>query len=206
KRISLGCNGRGGLGRDVLAAQFGDELVLIACEAVTFMKILVKGANKSLVAGAHPPNDCAQAGLDLVSVLAFQVVVNQDDHGDRIGFGGKRGDLLLDIVIKNAEFVLAEVGYQVAAAVFYRDRDDHRLGDDLDLRWSLALGRGLRGLRRGWRLGRGGGCRFLSEGHGRQKQQRLCKYSEPRFSWTIHGHQAKLSWASAVPTCSGKSF
>src|SRR5208283_2110568 len=98
KRISLGCNGRGGLGRDVLAAQFGDELVLIACEAVTFMKILVKGANESLVAGAHPPNECAQAGLDLVSVLAFQVVVNQDDHGDRIGFGGKRGDLLLDIV------------------------------------------------------------------------------------------------------------
>ena len=109
------------------------------------MKILIKSADKSFVAGAHSPHNGAQAGLDLVGVLAFQVIVNQDDHGDGVSSAAKEVILLLDIVIKNTEFVLVQVGYQVAAAVLHCHQDDHRGGGDDDLGRSLPWPRDLRG-------------------------------------------------------------
>ena len=138
------------------------------------MKILVKGANKSFVARAHAPDNGAQTGLDRLGVLALQVVVNEDDHGDGKDLGGKKGDLLLDLILKDAEFVLPKVGYQIAFPVFYRNRHNHESRVHDDFGRSLALGRGLRGLRRRRRLGRRGGCGCLNQGHGRQQQQGLC--------------------------------
>ena len=90
-------------------------------------------------------------------VFGFQIVVDEDDEGEREGFLGEDVDGLFDVVVEDAEVGLAEVGNELAILVFYGDREDDEVGVDGDFGLGVGLGRFC-----GWRLLRrdcGSGCR-----------------------------------------------
>jgi len=70
------------------AVQFGEEFVLIPSKTLTKDETLEsKRQTKASIIGAKSRNDGGETRFDLFSVLRFEVVVEQDDYGQRKGFG-----------------------------------------------------------------------------------------------------------------------
>ena len=137
----------GRLGIDLGATEFGEELVLIFGEALTFVKKLIEAADEGFVVRAETADDGAKARLDLVGIFTFKVVVDEDYEGKRKGFDGEKSNLLLDVVFKDAEFIFLEVGNEVAVVIFDGNGQHNESGIKTDNggrfgRWDC---RGLRG-------------------------------------------------------------
>ena len=103
--------------------QFGEEFVLIPSEALTRVKVGIEAADESFIIGAQSRNDGGDTRFDLFGVLRFEVVVEQDDYGQRKGFGREKLDALFDVVVEDAKFVASKIGNETALAVFYGDRE-----------------------------------------------------------------------------------
>src|SRR5215475_4673881 len=106
--------GHGRLRFQIHALEFRDQAVLVFAEAFPFVEKLVEAADEGFVAGAEAANDGDETWFDLLLVLAFEIVVDQDDQGERHGLDGKAGDLLLDIVLEDAELIPTKIGNQTA--------------------------------------------------------------------------------------------
>src|SRR5260221_1614023 len=149
KRTSGRSHGR--LRRETGALQLSEQIILVPGETLPFVEKLIEAADEGFVAGAEAADDRRQAGLHLLLVFAFQVVVNQDDQGKRHGLNGKTPNLLLHVVFQDAKFIPAQIRNQITVAVFHRDGDNDRVCDDPDRGRPLWLTSGLGFLRRGWR-------------------------------------------------------
>ncbi len=110
------------------APELHKELVLIAGESFTWMKKLVKFANKGLIQIAHSTNNGVKAVLHFLGVSLFQIVVDQNDHGKRESLGRKHFDSLFHVVVKNAKFVFAEIRHEATGVVFHSYRQHHQIG------------------------------------------------------------------------------
>src|ERR1700676_1080453 len=147
ERIGAGCRlaGDGGTAERVTrrgggsarvqlgTAQLGNQFFLILGEAGTFVEELVEAADAGFVVDAEAADDGAEAGFNLVGIFLLQIVIDKYDHRKRNGLGGKRNDVdLFHAILKNAEFIFLQVGYQIASLVFDGDRDDDVGGDDFD--------------------------------------------------------------------------
>ena len=102
------------------------------------VKKLVEAADKGFVLGAHAADDGFEAGLHLFGVFVLQVVVDQDDHRERKGFGGEDVDVLLDVILEDAELVAAEVRDEFAAVVLDGDGEDDEVGINGDTGLGVA--------------------------------------------------------------------
>jgi hypothetical protein len=146
------------------------------------MEVAVKAADESFVIAAEAAENGGEAGLDLLGIFGFEVVVKQDDDGEREGFRGEKFQALFDTVIEDAKLAAGEVGDQAAVAVL--DGDGEKDVVYGKLQGGLAVGRGLlirrnlgvllAGFRWRWCVSgnlrdRGGGW-FLSEHGARAKQ------------------------------------
>src|SRR5260370_29092367 len=100
---------RGGFVVEMRPLQLSEQLVLIADEALAFVKALIEPTDESLIVHAEARNDRPQTFGNLLGIPRFQVVVNQQDHvkGNPLSLEG--GDFLVDIVFKYAEFVAPQV-------------------------------------------------------------------------------------------------
>lgn len=119
--------------------KFGEEFILIAGKTFAGMKITVETADEGFVIVAEAGNDGRQAGFDLLGVFGLEIVVEEDDDGERECFGGEKFEALFDVVIKDAEFVAGEVGDEMAVAVFYGDRQKDVV--HVEFQSGLAVGR-----------------------------------------------------------------
>jgi len=65
------------------------SLVGVADETFAFVEKLVKAANESLIVQAQAPNNGTQAVRNLLGIFRFQVVVDEQDHGNGRGSAAK---------------------------------------------------------------------------------------------------------------------
>lgn len=155
--------------------QLGEEFILVACEALAGMKVAVEAADESFVIAAEAAENGGEAGLDLLRVFGFEVIIEQDDDGEREGFRGEKFQALFDVIIENAKFAAGQVGDEPALAVL--DGDGQKNVVYGKFQGGLAVGRVLligsnlgvlrAGLRWRWSVSRNlrdrGGGWFLSE-------------------------------------------
>src|SRR5215472_381434 len=96
---------RGGRGRrspaivDARAAQFGQQLVLVVRESFAGVKVGVKAADERFVVDAQTGDDGREARFHLPGILGFEVIVEQNDGGERKRLGGKILQALLHVVV-----------------------------------------------------------------------------------------------------------
>ena len=88
--------------------------------------------------------------------LDFQVVVNQQNHGNGKRIDSERGEALLDVVFKNPKFVDAQVGNEASGPVLHGDGHDDFVYRESNSALAVLWRRGRRVLLRG---GGGGGLR-----------------------------------------------
>src|SRR6201984_2020557 len=113
------------------------------------MKVHVEAADESFVIAAEAAEDGGEAGLNLLGVFGFEVVVEQDDNRERESFRGEKFEALFDVVIENAEFAAGEVSDETAFTILYGDGQKHvvygkfqgglTVGGGLLTRWSLGV-------------------------------------------------------------------
>src|ERR1700676_3736516 len=119
------------------------------------MEKLIEAAEERFVFRAHAADNGVETRLHLRGVFVFEVVVDEDDHGERERFGGEDLDALFDVVLEDAKFVFAKVGHEVAGAILDGNGENDEAGIDGDPGLGVTQGRGLRLSR--WRLRRGAG-------------------------------------------------
>src|SRR5439155_14955751 len=87
---------RGGLIVQMRPLQLGEEFVLVAEEALPQVEKLVKPADEGLIVQAQARNHRPQTFGNLLGILRFQVVVNQQNHRNGGRFRSEVNDLLFD--------------------------------------------------------------------------------------------------------------
>src|SRR5262249_58330695 len=84
---------------DARAVEFGQELVLVVRESFAGMKVGVKAADERFVVGAQAGDDGREARFHLPGILGLEVIVEQNDGGERKRLGGKILQPLLHVVV-----------------------------------------------------------------------------------------------------------
>src|SRR5215470_2450346 len=145
-----------------------------------FWKLIVHD-DGSFIRRPETARDCFQAFLNLLSLFLREVVVDENDGRKRKRIGGEELNLLLDVVVKNAEVIALQAGDELALPVFYRNGDNDGVRTRNDSRRALlGIARRLGGRRRLLRL-RGLlrllGLRLLRRPSGREENHPAkCEY------------------------------
>ena len=127
-----------GRSREAGAVEFGDQFILVTGETLARVKVGVEAADEGFIVGTESGNDRGKAGFELLGVLGFQIVVEEDDGRKRESFCGEKLDTLLDVVVENAKLFFVEVGDQAAGGVLNGDRQEDVA--DIELKGGLAVG------------------------------------------------------------------
>src|ERR1700731_3005883 len=102
---------------------------------------MIEAAGDGFVFGAEAADNRVQAGLHVIGVFVLQVVVDEDDHGERKGLGGEDVDALLDVILEDAKFVATQVRHEFAGVAFDGDGQN----DEIGIYGNAGLGVGERG-------------------------------------------------------------
>lgn len=129
----------GAIGAEAGAVKLGEKLVLIASEAFAGMEIAVEAADEGFVIGAESGDDGRKAGFNLLSIFGLEIVIEEDNDGERESFGGKEFEALFDVVVENAEFVASKIGDEMAVTVLHGDREEDVV--HVEFQGGLAVGR-----------------------------------------------------------------
>ena len=108
--------------------QLGEESVLVADETFPHVEKLVKSADEGLIVQGQAGNHGPQIFTNLLGILRFQVVVNQQNHGNGNRFRSEVNDLLFDGILEDSKFVSPQVGDQPPGPVLHGD-GHHNLVD-----------------------------------------------------------------------------
>src|SRR6185437_1824249 len=87
--------------------------------------IFIEAHERHFVIGTESSGDAVEAFLDLLGFLGGEIVVENDNGGNRERFIPKKTDGLFDVVLENAKVVLLQVRDKISAGILYRDGDKH---------------------------------------------------------------------------------
>ena len=99
---------------ELQAAELGVEGVVVLGEILDGLGKFVEAHQRRFIRRPESRGNAREALLHLISHFHGQVVIEQDDHRERIRVGGKHGELLLAAVFENAKFVAAKIAGDLA--------------------------------------------------------------------------------------------
>src|ERR1700730_3326708 len=126
------------LGVEIGTLKLFGERVEIACKTLARVKKLIEATDEGFVVGAHAAGDGFEAGLHLVGVFIFQVVVDENDHRKGKSVGGKDVDILLDAILEDAKVFALKAIEELAFTILDGDGQDNQVRIDRDSRLGVA--------------------------------------------------------------------
>ena len=118
---------------------FSSQLLRIARESVTGVKLQIETGDENLVARGDPSCNSAEAGGHLFRFDGFQIVIDEHNKRERESLGSENIDRLFNLVIENSKLMLLKVRNQLTVAIFDSYRQDYQIRIDGYLSLSLTL-------------------------------------------------------------------